>query len=156
MNLNMTLIGQAISFGIFIWFCMKHVWPPITQALQERQKKIADGLAAAERGAEAQEEAKQAAGEELAAAKAQAAEIVAQAQKRSNEIVAEAKENAVTESDRIKASAQSEIEQQVFQAKEELRKQVGALALEGAQKIIGKEIDGSAHAVVIDDLAARI
>lgn len=156
MNLNLTLIGQAISFAIFVVFCMKYVWPPIMTAMRERQAKIAEGLAAAERGAQAQEEAQQEAASALAEAKAQAADIIAQAQKRSNEIVEEAQVTARSEGERLVASAQAEIEQERVRAQEELRKQVSSIAVAGAEKILRSEIDQKAHGKVLDDLVAQI
>ena len=123
MNLNLTLLGQMISFGIFVWFCMKYVWPPVIAALNERQAKIAQGLADAEQGAQKREEAEQEINEMLTDAKSQAAEIVAQAQKRGNEIIEESKDGARSEGERLKLSAQSEIEQEVIQARESLRTQ---------------------------------
>ena len=156
MNLNLTLLGQAISFAIFVWFCMKYVWPPILTALNERQAKIAQGLADAEQGAQKREEAEQEIADMLTDAKAQAAEIVAQAQKRGNEIIEESREGARTEGDRIRQSAQAEIEQEVVQAKESLRQQVGSIAVQGASRILGSEVDANAHAKVLDDLVSQI
>lgn len=156
MNLNLTLIGQAISFAIFVVFCMKFVWPPIMTAMRERQAKIAEGLAAAERGAQAQEEAQKEAASALAEAKAQAADIIAQAQKRSNEIVEEAQTSARSEGERLIAAAHTEIEQERIRAKEELRKQVASIAVAGAEKILRSEIDQKAHGKVLDDLVAQI
>ncbi|MDO6459247.1 F0F1 ATP synthase subunit B [Granulosicoccaceae sp. 1_MG-2023] len=156
MNLNLTLLGQAISFAIFVIFCMKYVWPPITSAMRERQDKIAKGLADAEQSEQRREEAEQEIAALLQDAKNQAAEIISQAQKRSNEIVEEAKDAARTESDRIKATAQAEIDQEVVRAKEELRKQVGAIALSGAEKILGSEVSSDAHGRILDDLVAQI
>lgn len=156
MNLNLTILGQAISFGIFVWFCMKFVWPPIITAMQERQAKIADGLAAAEKGAEAQELAQKEADEVVAAAKTQASEIISQAQKRSNSMVEEAKDEARSEAEKVKQTAQADIEQEVVAARENLRGQVSTLAVAGAARILGKEIDADAHAKALDDLIAQI
>ncbi|MGB0864907.1 MAG: F0F1 ATP synthase subunit B [Granulosicoccaceae bacterium] len=156
MNLNLTILGQAISFGLFVWFCMKFVWPPIITAMQERQAKIADGLAAAEKGAEAQELAQKEADELVAAAKSQASEIISQAQKRSNSMVEEAKDEARTEAEKVKQSAQADIEQEVVAARENLRGQVSTLAVAGASRILSKEIDENAHAKALDDLIAQI
>lgn len=156
MNLNLTLLGQAISFSLFVWFCMKYVWPPIIGGLQERQERIARGLADAEKGAQKREEAEAEINEMIQDAKAQAAEIVAQAQKRGNEIVESSKDDARTEGERIKQSAQSEIDRSVVGAREGLRKQVGSLAVEGARRILGTEIDQKAHDKVIDDLIRQI
>lgn len=156
MNLNLTLLGQAISFAFFVWFCMKYVWPPVLAALNERQAKIAQGLAAAEQGAQQREEAEQEIADLLNDAKAQAAEIVAQAQKRGNEIIEESKDGARSEGERLKLSAQAEIEQEVVQAREALRQQVSTIAVQGATKILGTEIDEKSHAKVLDELVAQI
>lgn len=156
MNLNLTLIGQAISFAIFVIFCMKYVWPPIISALRERQAKIAQGLADAEQGEQRREEIEQEIAVLLQDAKTQASEILSQAQKRSNEIVEEAKDAARTEGDRIMTGAQAEIEQEVVRAKEDLRKQVGAIALSGASKILNAEVNESSHQQVLDELIAQI
>jgi len=156
MNINATLIGQAISFIFFVWFCMKFVWPPIMSALEERTKKIADGLAAAERGKHEQELAEQRAKEVIGEAKQQAAGILAQAQKRASEIVEEAKETARAEGDRIVAAANAEIEQEVNRAKEHLRGQVVSIAVAGAGKVLSREIDEKAHDSLLKDLVAQI
>jgi F-type H+-transporting ATPase subunit b len=156
MNINATLIGQAIAFIVFIWFCMKYVWPPIMQALEERKKKIADGLAAAERGRHEQELAEKRAQQVIHEAKEQANEVIAQANRRGNEIVDEAKESARVEGDRILTSARAEIEQEANRAKDELRGQVGSIALAGAAKILGREIDDKAHTDLLDELVSRI
>lgn len=156
MNINLTLIGQTIGFALFVWFCMKFVWPPLTQALHERQKKIADGLAAAERGEHEEELAQQRATEKLRAAKEQASEIVDQANKRASEIVEEAKESARTEGERIKSQAQAEIDQEVTRAREQLRGQVTAIAISGAERVLRSEVDADAHAKVLDDLVAEL
>jgi len=156
MNINATLIGQAISFIFFVWFTMKFVWPPIMSALEERKKKIADGLAAAERGKHEQVLAEQRAAEVIAEAKQEASNIIAQAQKRANEIVEEAKETARTEGDRIVASANAEIEQEVNRAKESLRGQVVSIAVAGAGKVLKREIDAKAHDDLLQDLVSQI
>lgn len=156
MNINATLIGQAISFAFFVWFCMKFVWPPIMSALEERKKKIADGLAAAERGKHEQELAEQRAKEVIGEAKQEASNIIAQAQKRASEIVEEAKETARTEGERIVASANAEIEQEVNRAKEHLRGQVVSIAVAGAGKVLNREIDDKAHDDLLKDLVSQI
>ena len=156
MNINATLIGQAIAFGIFIAFCMKYVWPQIMQALEERTKKIADGLAAAERGRHEQELAEKRAQQVISEAKEQANEIISQAQRRSNEIVDESKDTARVEGERILMSAQAEIEQEANKAKDELRGQVGSIALAGAAKILNREIDDKAHTDLLKELVSRI
>ncbi len=156
MNINLTLIGQAISFAMFVAFCMKFVWPPLIGALRERQATIAEGLAAAEQGAQAQEVAQAEAQQLVSDAKTQAAEIVSQAQRRGNEIVDEAKQQAVTESDRIRTSAQAEIDQEVVSARETLRTQVSSVAVAGAERILKREVDANSHAAVLDELIAKI
>ena len=156
MNINLTLFGQTITFIVFVWFCMKFVWPPITNALRDRQKRIADGLAAAERGQHEQELAEKAAAEKLHVAKEQAGEIIAQAQKRASEIIDEAKSDARTEGERLVAAAQSEIEQEVNRAREALRQQVASIAVAGASKVLEREVNESAHGDILDKLVAEI
>jgi len=156
MNLNATIIGQMIAFALFVAFCMKYVWPPIMAALEERKKKIADGLAAAERGRHEQELAEKRAQQVIHEAKEQANEIISQAQRRGNEIVDESKDNAHVEGDRILTSAKAEIEQEANRAKDELRSQVGSVALAGAAKILSREIDDKAHTDLLEELVSRI
>lgn len=156
MNLNLTILGQAISFAIFVWFCMKYVWPPVMVAMQARQKKIADGLDAASRAQRDLELAKEQAGKQLREGKEQAALILEQANKRANQIVDEAKENARSEGARLLAAAQAEIEQEVNRAKEELRAQVSTLALKGAEQVLNASIDEKAHAELVEKLAAEL
>lgn len=156
MNINATLIGQAIAFLLFVGFCMKYIWPPIIQALDERKKKIADGLAAAERGRHEQELAEKRAQQVIHEAKDQANEIVSQAQRRGNEIVDEAKGTARTEGERILTSARAEIEQEANRVRDELRAQVATVALAGAGKILNREIDDKAHSDLLDELVGQI
>ncbi len=156
MNINATLIGQLIAFAVFVAFCMKYVWPPIMAALEERTKKIADGLAAAERGRHEQELAEKRAQQVIHEAKDQANEIISQAQRRGNEIVDESKDAARIEGERILTSAKAEIEQEANKAKDELRAQVGSIALAGAEKILGREIDKKSHTDLLEELVSRI
>ena len=156
MNINATIIGQSLAFLIFVVFCMKFVWPPVIAALHERQKKIADGLDAAARAARDLELAQDKAGQQLREAKAQAAEIIEQAKKRGNQIVEEAVEKARIDADRVKVQAQAEIEQGLNGVKDALRAQLGALAVGGAEKILGATIDQNAHAELVNKLAAEI
>jgi F-type H+-transporting ATPase subunit b len=155
-NINLTLIGQMVFFALFVLFCMKYVWPPILAAMQERAEKIADGLAAADRASHDLELAQEKAVERLKEAKVEAAGIIDAANKRGNQIVEEAKELAVTEGQRLKEAAQSEIEQEVNRAREQLRSQVAVLAVAGAEKILGAEIDQSRHTELVDKLAAEL
>ncbi len=156
MNINLTLISQMIAFAVFVAFCMKYVWPPLMKALDERATKIAEGLAAAERGQQEQEIGRQKALEELKAAKAKAADIVAQAQKRYNEVMDEAKRDAQGEAERIKTAAHAEIEQETNRAREELRERMAALAVAAAEKVLEKEIDASAHKALVDSFAKQL
>ncbi len=156
MNINLTLIGQSITFVVFVWFCMKYVWPPIMNALEERKKKIADGLAAAERGEHEMELARKRATEELHEAKQQAQEIINLAHKRASEIVDEAKAQARAESERILAAANAEIEQEANRAREHLRQEVASLAVAGASRLIQKEIDAKANEALLKDLVAQL
>jgi F-type H+-transporting ATPase subunit b len=156
MNINATLLGQTIMFAMFVWFCMKFVWPPIMAALEARKKQIADGLAAAERGKHDLELAAHRSADIIREAKSKASEIIAQSDKRASEIVEAAKEQAHVESERIITVAKAEIEQEVFRAKEQLRTQVSAVALAGAGKILGREIDAKAHNDLLEKLVAEI
>jgi len=156
MNFNATLIGQMITFVIFVWFCMKYIWPPLMAALEERNARISEGLAAAERGKQDLEEAQEKVAESLNEAKTQAQEIINQAQKRANEIVDEAKDIARGEADKIKAAASADIEQQITSAREHLRKEVSSIALAGAEQILKREVDAKVHAKVLDELVAQI
>ena len=146
MNINLTLFGQTIAFAIFVWFTMKFVWPPITAAMQARQKKIAEGLDAAGRAQRDLQLAQEKAAQTLRESKEQAAEILDKANKTANAIVEEAKQQARSEGERLLASAKAEIEVEVNRAKDQLRAQVAALAVAGAEKILRKEINASAHA----------
>ena len=156
MNINLTLIGQLLSFAVFVWFTMKFVWTPIMGALETRRKEIADGLAAAEHGQHEQELAEKRATELLKEAKGQAGEIIAQAQKRASEVVDESKDNARVEGERIVHAAQAEIEQESNRAREQLREKVAELAVLGAEKILRKEIDANAHKDIVETLAKQI
>lgn len=156
MNINLTLIGQMLAFICFVLFCMKYVWPPILAAMAEREKKISDGLAAADRASHDLELAKEKAVERLKEARHEAAGIIDSANKRGNQIVEEAKEAALVEVERVKASAQAEIEQETNRAREQLRSQVAALSLAGAEKVLGAAIDQKAHAELVDKLATEL
>ena len=156
MNLNMTFFGQMLSFAILVWFTMKFIWPPLNAALEERQKKIAEGLAAADNSQKALAQAQETAGEALKEARAKANEIIEQAHQRANQIVEAARNEAVTEANRQKALAQAEIDAAATRAKEDLRKQVSALAVTGAEKLLKREIDANAHKALLDELAAEI
>lgn len=156
MNFNATLIGQSITFIVFVWFCMKFIWPPVMHALEERKKKIADGLAAAEHGKHEQELAEERAKEILREAKDQAGEIISRADKRAAEIVEEAKDDAREEGARLLTAARAEIDQEVNRAREALRGKVVSIALAGAGKVLEREVDESAHGELMTKLAAEI
>ncbi len=156
MNINATLIGQFITFFVFVWICMKFIWPPIMLALEARQKRIADGLAAAERGVHEQALAEKRAKDLLVEAKGQSVEIINLAQKRAGEIVEEAKGGARAEGERLLAAARAEIEQEVNRAKEQLRAQVALIVVSGAEKVLGREIDAQTHAGMLNELAGQI
>jgi len=155
-NINITIIGQAIAFFIFVVFCMKYVWPPITAALAERKKKIAEGLDAAERAERDLQLAQEKATENMRKGKEEAAAIIEQANKRANQIIDEAKEKALEEANRVKAAKEAELEQEVNQAREALRAQVATLALAGAEKVLEASIDEKAHAQLVEKLAAEL
>ena len=156
MNINLTLFGQMVTFAIFVWFCMKFVWPVIITAMEERQQKIADGLDAADRAMRDLEAAQDKATDQMKEAKQEAAGIVDQANKRASQIVDEAKQQAVTEGDRLKAAAEAQIEQEINRAKEELRASVAGLALAGAEKVLEASIDDKANRALVDNLASQL
>lgn len=156
MNINLTLIGQTISFAFFVLFCMKFVWPALISVMEEREKKIADGLEAADRADKDLELAQKKATQQLRGAKEEAAGIIEQANKRASQIVEEAKDQARVEGDRLKVAAQAQIEQEINRAKEELRGKVSALALAGAEKVLGASIDENANSELVAQLAAEL
>jgi F-type H+-transporting ATPase subunit b len=152
----MTLIGQTIAMIVFVWFCMKFIWPPIMQAIEERQQQIADGLAAAEKGQKDLEEAEAEAQKIVDDARKQATSILDQANSRANEIVAEGKSEGEKERARQIAAAKAEIEQETNRAREELRGQVSAIAVASAEKILKREIDSKAHEDILGKLASEL
>ncbi|EJU9973995.1 F0F1 ATP synthase subunit B [Vibrio alginolyticus] len=156
MNINATLLGQAISFALFVWFCMKYVWPPLMRAIEERQKKIADGLQAAERAAKDLDLAQANASDQLKEAKRTATEIIEQANKRKSQILDEAREEAQAERQKILAQAEAELEAERNRARDELRKQVATLAVAGAEKILERSIDKDAQKDILDNITAKL
>jgi len=152
----MTLIGQTIAMIVFVWFCMKFIWPPIMRAIEERQQQIADGLAAADKGQRALEEAEAEAKKIVDDARKQATGILDQANARANEIVAEGKAEGEKERGRQIAAAKAEIEQETNRAREELRGQVSAIAVASAEKILMREIDPGAHEDILGKLANEL
>ncbi|HET6604102.1 MAG TPA: F0F1 ATP synthase subunit B [Xanthomonadaceae bacterium] len=156
MDLNYTFFMQAVSFALLIWFTMKFIWPPLMNAIEERQKKIADGLAAADRSQRDLAQAQDKVNELVREARGQANEIIEQAHTRANQIIDQARNEAVAEADRQKAAAQAEIESAANRAREVLRSQVATLAVAGAERLIRREIDADTHRELLDELAAEI
>ena len=152
----MTFLGQMISFAILIWFTVKFIWPPLMAAIEERQQKIAEGLAAADNAQKNLAQSQDKANEELKLARTKANEIIDQAHQRANQIIDSAKNDAIAEANRQKALAEAEIAAAANRAKEDLRRQVSALAVSGAEKLLKREIDAGAHKALIDDLAAQL
>ena len=156
MDINLTLIGQTIAMIVFVWFCVKFIWPPIINAIEERQKQIAEGLAAAEKGEENLAKARAEADEIVNDARKQATSILDQAHARANEIVSEGKSDGVKERERQLTAAKAEIEQEINKAREELRGQVSAIAIASAEKILKREIDDKAHEDILGKLAQEL
>ena len=156
MNINLTLFGQTVAFIVFVWFCLKFIWPHIIKAMNDRKTQIAEGLAAGERGRHEQGLAEQRAVEVIREAKDQAKEILAQAHKRGDDIVEEAKGDGRAEGERMLRAAEADIEQQMNQAREQLRNDVVKLALQGAQQVLGSEVDKKAHTEQLNRLAAQL
>lgn len=156
MNINITLIAQMLTFAVFIWFCWKYIWPPITDAMSERQKAIADGLAAAERAEKDLELAQSKATDQMREAKVEAQQHIDDARERAKQMVEAAKDDARQEGERLLEAARVEIEQEVNRAKETLRVQVAELALSGAEKVLGSSIDRAKHGDLLDKLAAEL
>ena len=156
MNFNYTLIGQLLAFILFVWFCMRFIWPQLLSVLEQREKEIADGLNAASEGKRELEEAGVKKEEILKGAKKEAADLVNQANQRANQLVEDAKSTALEEVERIKISAQSEVEQSAKRAREELRVEVATLAVAGAEKILNSEIDENKNSKIIEDLKEEL
>lgn len=152
MNINFTLISQAIAFAVFIAFTVKFVWPPLMKAIETRQKQIADGLAAAERGKQDLELATKRSADTLRETKDRAAEIIAQAEKRAGQIIEEAKNNAKAEGERLIVGAKAEIQQEAYRAKEVLRSQVADLVIAATEKVLRREVDAKAHADLLSEV----
>ncbi len=156
MNLNLTLIGQSITFFVFAWFCMKYIWPLLKDAMRERQENIAEGLAAGEEAERRLAEAESGAEAERAKARAEASQIVEQARQRANQMLEDARAEAREEGARLVEAARSEIDQEINRAREALRAQVAALAVRGAEKVLGETIDASRHERMLERLAAEL
>jgi len=155
-SINATLIGQMITFTLLVWFTMQYVWPPLIEALEERKKKIAEGLAAAEKGQEDVKLAEKKAIEYLKEAKAESANIIALAQKRANDVVEESKGTAKLEGEKMIASAKAQIEQEIQQARESLRKEVSSLAFKAAEQILQEEVDKAKHKDIVTKVSNQL
>lgn len=156
MDFNLTLIGQTIAMIVFVWFSMKFIWPVLMNVIEARRKTIADGIAAGEKGQKELAEARHGSEAILADARQKAVQVVDIAHKRSNELVGEAKNLAVSESERIVTAARGEAANEKTRARDALRKEVAALALAGATKVLGREVDAKTHAQLLDELAAEL
>jgi F-type H+-transporting ATPase subunit b len=156
MNFNYTLIGQLLAFILFVWFCMRFIWPQLLDILETREKEISDGLEAASRGERALEEAESKKTEVMGLAKKEAAELISQANLRANQMVEDAKSKAQEEADRIKESAEKDVVQSMNKAREGLRSEVAVLAVAGAEKLLKAEIDQEANATLIDEIASEL
>ncbi|HVO87747.1 MAG TPA: F0F1 ATP synthase subunit B [Casimicrobiaceae bacterium] len=156
MNINLTLLMQAVAFAAFIWFTAKFVWPPMMRAIETRQKQIAEGLAASEQGRQSLAVAEKRIAQMMDEAKAKAAEIVATGEKFRTETIEQAKGEARAEAERIIAGAKAEIDQEVTRAKEQLRDHVADLAVSGAAKILKREVDAKVHADLLADLRTQL
>jgi F-type H+-transporting ATPase subunit b len=156
MDFNLTLIGQTVSMIVFVWICMRYIWPIILKVIEDRRKLIADGIAAGEKGQKELAEARHGSEALLAEARQKAMQVTDLAGKRGNELIAEAKNTAMAEGQRLVSQARSEIANEQNRARDGLRKEVSALALAGAAKLLGREVDAAAHAKLLDELAAEL
>ena len=156
MNINLTMLGQLIAFVMFVMFCMRYVWPPLTEVMRSRQKTISEGLENAAKAEQQLQQANESASNELEAAKREAGELIAQARSRANQIIDEAKVQAKDEAQRIIDGAQDDIDQEISRAREALRERVGELAIEGAEKILATPVDRSAHEAMLTKLSQAL
>ena len=156
MDFNLTLIGQTVAMIVFVWFCMKFIWPPVMKAIEQRRKEIADGIAAGEKGQKELADARHGSEAILADARQKAVQVVDLAHKRGNDLVAEAKTTATAEGQRLVSQAKGEIANEQNRARDSLRKEVAALALAGAEKVLSREVDAKAHAQLLEELAAEL
>jgi F-type H+-transporting ATPase subunit b len=156
MNINLTLIGQTITFIVFVWFCMKFIWPPLMGVLEKRRQTIADGLAAGEKGRHELELAERRAVDIVKKAKHDASDVIAAAERRAAEIADQAKDTAATEAKRIVEAARAEIDQELNRVREQLRESVSKLAVAGASRILEKEVDAKAHAQLLESVVRQL
>lgn len=156
MNINLTIIGQSVVFGLFVWFCLKFIWPFLISAMRERQQSIADGLEAAERAEKDLELAQRGAADHIREAREEASEIIDQARRRGGQMIEEAKVQAREEGERVKETAEADIEHSVNRAREQLREEVATLAVVGAERILSETIDRDRHRALLEQLAAEL
>jgi F-type H+-transporting ATPase subunit b len=156
MDFNLTLIGQTIAMIVFVWFCMRYIWPPVMHAIEKRRREIADGIAAGEKGQRELLEARAGAEGILQEARHKATQVADMAHKRSSELIADAKQVAISEGERLIASARTELTTSQSKARDSLRREVAALAVAGASRVLGREVDAKAHAALLDELAAEL
>lgn len=156
MKLNATILIQMVSFGLLVWLTLKYVWPPLVEAMRERRDKIAEGMAAAEKGSKQLEEAAAETERVIREAREQASEIIAQANRRSTEMIEEAKNDARREGERLLENARAQIDQDVARARAELRQEVAELSALGASQILGREVDAKAHGDLLDRLSGQL
>jgi len=155
-NINLTIIGQSVVFGLFVWFCLKFIWPFLISAMRERQQSIADGLEAAERAEKDLELAQRGAANHIREAREEASEIIDQARRRGGQMIEEAKVQAREEGERVKETAEADIEHSVNRAREQLREEVATLAVVGAERILSETIDRDRHRALLEQLAAEL
>jgi F-type H+-transporting ATPase subunit b len=155
-EINLTLVGQSITFFIFVWFCWKFIWPPVVKAMKDRQIAIGEGLAAAERAEKSLQLAQDRASDQLRQAREEASKIIEQARQHANQMIEQAKNEARAEGERLREAQKVEIEQDVNRAKEALRGQVATLAVAGAERILGASIDASRHDDLLKQLVAEL
>ncbi|MBM5811103.1 MAG: F0F1 ATP synthase subunit B [Gammaproteobacteria bacterium] len=156
MDFNLTLIGQTVAMIVFVWFCMKFIWPPLMAAIEKRRREIADGIAAGERGQKELAEARSGAEQILQEARHKAVQVVDIAHRRSNELIGEAKQVAVTEGERLVTAARAEAGNETLRARDGLRRELAALVVAGTGRLLGREVDARTHAALLDELAAEI
>jgi F-type H+-transporting ATPase subunit b len=156
MNINLTLLGQTIGMIVFVWLTMRYIWPPVMSAIEKRRQEIADGIAAGEKGQRELADARHGSEAIMQEARQKATQVADMAHKRSSEMVAEAKVHAATEGERIVAAARTELTTSQAKARDALRREVAALAVAGATRVLGREVDAKAHAALLDELAAEL
>jgi F-type H+-transporting ATPase subunit b len=156
MNINLTLLGQTIGMIVFVWLTMRYIWPPVMNAIEKRRQEIADGIAAGEKGQRELADARHGSEAIMQEARQKAAQVVDLAHKRSSELVGEAKHVAAAEGQRIVAAGHAEVTNEQTRARDGLRREVAALAVSGAARLLGREVDAKTHATLLDELAVEL